>query len=130
MGGNRFVPAVGLGVRWRENRLGQLSSCIEEEENSRRGSSPAEVGEGAPSLSEVDCVLWLLASKGLDSVTQEVPRSCRKGDDCGKGGRLCKRSASAPAAWQERSDSKELRMTGRQICLLSYSSVRQALLTT
>lgn len=52
-----------------------------------------------------------------------------KGDGCRKAGRLCKKTASAIAALQERGDSKQLRMTGGQICLLGYSSVRQALPT-
>lgn len=62
------------------------------------------------------------------------PRRCLapgEGDDgCRKAGRLCKKAASATAASREPGDSKRLGMTGRQICLLGYSSVRQALLTT
>lgn len=42
--------------------------------------------------------LWLLASRGLDLMTQEVLCSRGKGDGCGKGGWLCKKTISAVAA--------------------------------
>lgn len=60
---------------------GQAGTTLQEkgEEKERRGTGPWEVGEGAASLSETDCVRWLPASEGLDSLAQEVPRSRGKG---------------------------------------------------
>lgn len=78
----------------------------------RRGTSPREVGEGAPSLSGI---LWLLGKQRAGFGGPGGALLHGEGDGCGKAGSLCKKSIPAAAARREQRAQQE-----RQANLLTW----------